>query len=631
MTHPNPFQESIFDGDVRFAPSSSRVFYPEAAHALTTLITSMTEAEAEAEAKAKQNYGQIRMVHCARAGFGKSHLLANVLSTTQQACILPISFNHETEASWQQVFSQVIQILSRNRDIDASGEVPGFLSETSRHLFAELVGKLVQKGIVPSSNPETSQQGMHADSLRMFDLKHLNSPIARWFKKNFKALAEPLAGELRNRSGINGTSCRFWIELLYRFELGDLDVISQLSSNLNSSQARQRLQELSLLVSLYSPIIMVFDNLDSFKNDSKRASKAAYIFSEIARTGIASLTIISINDDIWDSAFAGNIPDAVADRITDGHVSLEGIALDFARALLTERMHANPGNHNSQEELFAAVNLEEMYSTQQEDTISPRKLIRTAFNAWQKMHHGERLTAEITSANPATSEHKNPINQASLNQSANETLGRIRKMLREVNQRNPDKIECSPPSPKERISPWKQVSHNATPALREFARKREEIFQGENLLLDTNAMRHALELAGRSSPLIDYQEFDVMEGSSASCWKSPDLEILFGFEPAEQVRYWKALIKQAEKSQFTQAKVVVFTPEGTPPIIREGLNGEAKGKLDILELDRGTLASIAATRKVLLHTDSEEDTFTQIAPELDFLWRRITRPMQTLN
>jgi len=625
MTHPNPFQESIFDGDVRFAPSSSTVFYPEATHALTALIASMAEAEA------KQNYGQIRMVHCPRAGFGKSHLLANVLSTTQQTCILPISFNHENEASWQQVFSQVIQILSRKQGNDSSGETPDFLSETSRHLFSELVGKLVQKGIVPSSNPETSIQGMHANYLSMFDLKRLNSPIAKWFNKNFKALAEPLADELRSRSGINGTSCHFWIDLLYRSELGDLDVISQLSSNLNSSQARERLQELSLLVSLRSPIIMVFDNLDSFKNDSKRASKAAYIFSEIARTGIASLTIISINDDIWDSAFAGNIPDAVADRITDGHISLAGISLDFARALLTERMHANPGNQNSQEEFFAAVNLEEMYCTQQEGTISPRKLIRTAFNAWQEMHHGETLAAESTSTTPATWEHKDPINQSSLNQSANETLGRIRKMLREVNQRNSDKVECSPPSPKERISPWKQVSHNATPALREFARNREEIFQGENLLLDTNAMRHALELAGRSSPLIDYQEFDVMEGSSASCWKSPDHEILFGFEPAEQIPYWKALIKQAEKSQLTQAKVVAFTPEGTPPIIREGLNGEAKDKLDILELDRGTLASIAATRKILLHADSEEDTFTQIAPELDFLWRRITRPMQTLN
>ena len=625
MTHPNPFQESIFDGDVRFAPSSSTVFYPEAANALTTLIASMTEAET------KQRYGQVRMVHCPRAGFGKSHLLANVLSTAQQTCILPISFNHEHEASWQQVLSQTVQILSRKRDNDGSGEAPSFLSETSRHLFAELVGKLVQKGIIPSSNPETSQRGMHANYLSMFDLNRLHSPIARWFKKNFKALAAPLADELRTRSGINKTSCLFWIGLFYRFELGDLDVISELSANLKSSQARERLQELSLLVSPHSPIIMVFDHLDNFKNDSKRASKAAYIFSEIARTSIASLTIISINDDIWDSAFAGNIPDAVADRITDGHISLEGISLDFARALLTERMHANPGNHNSQEELFAAVNLEEVYGPQQEGTISPRKLIRTAFNAWQEVHQGEALTTEGPPATTTTWDHKDPITQTSVNQSANETLGRIRKMLQEVNQRNPGKIECSPPSPKERTSPWKQLSNNATPALREFARNREEIFQGENLLLDTSAMRLALELAGRRSPLLDYQEFDVIEGSSASCWKSPDHEILFGFEPAEKIRYWKALIRQAEESQLMQAKVIAFTPEGTPPIIREGLNGEAKDKLDILELDRGTLASIAATRKVLLHSDSEEDTFAEIAPELDFLWRRITRPMQVLN
>ena len=185
MTHPNPFQDSIFDGDLRIAPSSSAVLYPDAEQSLNVLISSLT-------AKESPDHGYIRLIHCPRAGFGKSHLLAKILSDARQACILPISFNHENLANWQEVFTQTMHCLSRCR----KKNVPDVLSETSRLLFAELVGELVQQGIVPSSNPETARHGLQDNYQNMFDLKGAGSPIATWFKANFKALAVPLAGEL---------------------------------------------------------------------------------------------------------------------------------------------------------------------------------------------------------------------------------------------------------------------------------------------------------------------------------------------------------------------------------------------------------------------------------------------------
>ena len=618
MTHPNPFQDSIFGGDLRIAPSSSAVFYPEEEQSLNGLIASLKQGT--------QAHGRVRMVHCPRAGFGKSHFLAQILSGAGQTYVLPISLNHDNPANWQELFRQGIDCLSRAQVTDH----PSALSETARLLFAELVGELVQQGIVPSSNPQTARRGLQDNYRRMFDLSHPASPIVQWFKDNFKALSLPLADELRRRTTLDSSASRFWIEFLYRYETGDLGSLSRTTSNLTNHQAREKLREVSLLVSRYRPLIVVFDNLDSFQDDHAEAAKAAYIFSEIARIGIAALTIISINDDIWESCFEGKIPHALSDRITDGRLNLKGISIDCARALLTERMHENPGNQGQQEQLFAAVNLEAVYGARQGADLSPRKLLRLAADAWEESKIGEKTPAI---AGPTTSsiEDKAPSIADSPHQSAHETLSRIRKMLRGVNQRNPAKpaLTTRPATSVEKISPWRQLSNDAPPALREFAQKREEIYQGENLLLDTMAIRHALELAGRRSPLLDYREFDVMEGSSASCWRSPDHEILFGFEPAERIPYWRALIEQAGESPLTLAKVVAFTPEGSPPLIREGLNGEARERLDVLELDRGALASIAATRKVLLQADSEEEIFAQIAPELDFLWRRITRPMET--
>ena len=39
------------------------------------------------------------------------------------------------------------------------------------------------------------------------------------------------------------------------------------------------------------------------------------------------------------------------------------------------------------------------------------------------------------------------------------------------------------------------------------------------------------------------------------------------------------------------------------------------------------MATIAATDRVVRSSDDEEATFALLAPELDSLWRRITRPM----
>ncbi len=618
MTHPNPFQDSIYGGDLRIAPSSSAVFYPQQEQSLRSLIASL--------AGEGQQHGRIRMVHSPRAGYGKSHFLAQVLSNAGQKYVLPISFNHENSPTWRELFRQGINCLSRSEDIEKLSA----LSETARLLFAELVGELALQGIVPANNPEMAKQGLEKNYLSMFDLKQPGSPIVRWFTENFNALLLPLSDELRRRTNLDGSASRFWIEFLYRHESGDLDNISRATENLTNYEAREKMREISLLVARYRPLVIVFDNLDCFQNDNEAVRKAAYIFSEIARIGIAALTIIAINDDVWESGFSPVISNAISDRITDGKLPLQGISIDCARALLTERMQVHPGNQGQQEKLFSAINLEALYGARQRTDLSPRELLRLAATTWESRKLGE----DLPSANNLTATaipNKTSAIPESPHQSAHETLGRIRKMLRGVNQRNPGKAEFTarPAVSKEKIPPWKQIRNDAPAALREFAQEREAIYQTDNLPLDTIAIRYALELAGRRSPLLDYREFDVVEGSSASCWRSPDHEILFGFEPAERIPYWRALIEQAEESALTLAKVVAFTPEGSPPLIREGLNGEAKQRLDILELDRGALASIAATRKVLLHADSEEDTFAQIAPELDFLWRRITRPMET--
>jgi hypothetical protein len=179
--------------------------------------------------------------------------------------------------------------------------------------------------------------------------------------------------------------------------------------------------------------------------------------------------------------------------------------------------------------------------------------------------------------------------------------------------------------------PWKEPDENAPSSVKDFADQRNELFSSGQSLFDTEAIRYTLEMAGRRSPIIEYREFDVHGESSASSWLSPEMEIIFGFEPAERIPYWRALVDQAENSPMESSKVIAFKSPDEENFQFDVLNGTARKNLDVLELDREELASIAAGRSIITASNSEEETFSEIAPELEFLWRRITRPVSNVS
>ena len=202
-------------------------------------------------------------------------------------------------------------------------------------------------------------------------------------------------------------------------------------------------------------------------------------------------------------------------------------------------------------------------------------------------------------------------------------------MMRSVNQRT----EPKPTQSTETIAdlPWKEPDENAPSSVKDFADQRNELFSSGQSLFDTEAIRYTLEMAGRRSPIIEYREFDVHGESSASSWLSPEMEIIFGFEPAERIPYWRALVDQAENSPMESSKVIAFKSPDEENFQFDVLNGTARKNLDVLELDREELASIAAGRSIITASNSEEETFSEIAPELEFLWRRITRPVSNVS
>ena len=182
-------------------------------------------------------------------------------------------------------------------------------------------------------------------------------------------------------------------------------------------------------------------------------------------------------------------------------------------------------------------------------------------------------------------------------------------MMRSVNQRNVSAQAKTTQTVAE--SPWEEPDINAPSSVKDFSHQRNELYSSGQSLFDTEAIRYTLEMAGKRSPIIEYREFDVHGNSSASSWLSPEMEIIFGFEPADRIPYWRALVDQAENSPMQNSKVIAFKSPGEENFQFDALNGSAKENLDILELDREELASIAAGKSIINASDSEEETFSE--------------------
>ena len=610
MTQDNPFEDSIFDPDSFIQSGKGISLYPTELSLIRDQIFSCSHSTSQR--------GNILMVSSPSAGHGKTHLISEALNS-HSSVSTPVQINLSTQShcSYSFILQQIISYLS-DRPPEKSLSP---LATMTRSLFADLICNLVTNEIVPVENKSTAIKGLNQHYDKMLNLKDRSSLIAEWFKQNITALFPHLVTALINKTGLSNESCEFWIEILYGCELDGPELIKKEINSLTDHDAKNRIGEFNTFITQDQPLILVFDHLDLLYKNTEKSLKLTQLLADITQQAVVPLTILAINDDLWESTFTNAIPSAIRDRINERNVQLKGIPFQTAKELIRYRMECANLESDTVSGFIDRIDLEEFYqSTPKEGLPSPRQILRMASSEWVKGRTDKVLLSKPSTAKrPELTQHSNP----------SETLQRIQKMMRSVNQRT----EPKPTQSTETIAdlPWKEPDENAPSSVKDFADQRNELFSSGQSLFDTEAIRYTLEMAGRRSPIIEYREFDVHGESSASSWLSPEMEIIFGFEPAERIPYWRALVDQAENSPMESSKVIAFKSPDEENFQFDVLNGTARKNLDVLELDREELASIAAGRSIITASNSEEETFSEIAPELEFLWRRITRPVSNVS
>lgn len=170
--------------------------------------------------------------------------------------------------------------------------------------------------------------------------------------------------------------------------------------------------------------------------------------------------------------------------------------------------------------------------------------------------------------------------------------------------------------------------------------------------MDCEALGTLVRMAGRRFPVVRYDEVELpgLSGRSLPRWSLQGMEIVFGIEDFADLRFWKTISsfvagRVAELGELAaqtgdtapQLKLVVFKGDMETPALNllladETIPGVIRQNLDVVHLDPRSLCQLHAMRQVVRESDSgalqtsAASVLAALANELDFFWKRVTRP-----
>jgi hypothetical protein len=147
----------------------------------------------------------------------------------------------------------------------------------------------------------------------------------------------------------------------------------------------ERLEALLGMLALLMRVVLVADELEGFSTDETAALRLAAFLGSLRHSVERLDVILSLNLDIWKSAFLPKLSDGLADRLSEVVVELEPLTEEEMVALLNSRA---PGLG---ERILLRIDREQSGS-------HARGLIRAAGEAWSKAVETEAPPAAVVSA-----------------------------------------------------------------------------------------------------------------------------------------------------------------------------------------------------------------------------------------
>ena len=279
------------------------------------------------------------LLRAPRAGFGKTHLLSYIqqrLGTTHE--FLPLNPVDGSRTDPSAAIEAALRRLTR--PLPAGGGLTD-LDLQARRLFSLALQPLVNSGEVPCQDREAALSALRQRPVETFDFHHSQAVTAHWTKENFEVLGPRLALELSRRTGTSLNESSFWLASLFRFAVAVPEHPGRTGMIIQSATADagvERYAGLLALLTLIGRVVVAADDLEGMHAEPVAALRFASFIATVRQEAPRVDVIVSINDDIWESAFVPALSGGLQDRLAEVEVNLEPLDEAGTLALLETRM-----------------------------------------------------------------------------------------------------------------------------------------------------------------------------------------------------------------------------------------------------------------------------------------------------
>ena len=318
--------------------------------------------------------GRCILLRAPRAGYGKSHLLTRAqsqLGSSHEFILLQPANGYRVDAN--AVLNDVISKLTRALPGGAGLTVLDLLA---RKIFALGLEPLVRSGEVPCQDRETALTALQNRPIETFDFHHHTAVTAHWARDHFEILGPRLVVEIAQIITAPLREVGFWVDALFRYAVTPINQPGRsgmlMGAVLDASAAapmNERLTTLLKMMTQWQRVILVADELEGMSANAEAALRFAAFVTNLRHGAERVEMIISVNDDVWESAFAPRLSGGLQDRLSEAVVQLEPLSPEQAFELLQSR---DP--HAKREQTLDFRSQGPLYS---------RLVLRNAAQSWQ--------------------------------------------------------------------------------------------------------------------------------------------------------------------------------------------------------------------------------------------------------
>lgn len=278
------------------------------------------------------------LLRAPRAGYGKTHILEQVRQRLSHGHeFIPLRPLDGSKVDPRAAIEDALRRLTRQ--LPAGGGLT-VLDLHARHLLAHGLQPLVLSGEVPCQDRETAVEALRQRPVETFDFHHPQAVTAHWTRENFEVLGPRLSLEVSKTTGCSLNQVAFWMAALFRFSVAAPEHPGRaglLMQKAVEGADAERFGTLLALLSRFHRVALVVDDLEGVHGDSDGARRVAGFLATVRQEAPRVDLVVSVNDDVWDSAFVSALSGGLLDRLSEVTIRLDGLSDEAIISLLNSR------------------------------------------------------------------------------------------------------------------------------------------------------------------------------------------------------------------------------------------------------------------------------------------------------